>query len=116
MILTPFGDLIYGDNKGIKPWMFAHEQRHRTELKAIAFRSGVALPYSNLAEHLDDDWFQRHAQYHLSMLRFFAPDDSVSTQMLTMQWDDAQNFQVWHQMHNDLHSHVDESLGISNAT
>ena len=115
MIVTPFGDLVYGDNKGLRPWMHTHDQRHRVELQAIG-RLGVALPYSSLAEHMDQDWFQRHSLYHLSMLRYFAPDDSVSTQMLTMEWTDAQNFQVWHQMHNDLHSHVDESLGISNAT
>lgn len=115
MILTPFGDLVFGDNRGLKPWSFAHDQRHKVELQAIGLR-GVRLPYSSLAEHLDSDWFQRHSLYHLSMLNYFSPDDSVSTQMLTMEWDNAQNFQVWHQMHNDLHSHIDQSLGISSAT
>ena len=115
MILTPFGDLIFGENQGIPPWLQAHDQRHRIELRAIGLL-GAALPYADLNIKPDGDWFARHAQYHLSMLRYFAPDDSVSTQLLTMEWNNPLNFQVWHQMHNDLHSHVDESLGISNAT
>ena len=51
----------------------------------------------------------------MSMLRYAVDDDTVSAQLLEMKWDDAQNFQVWHQMHNDLHSVLDEQLGISNA-
>jgi len=115
VILTPFGDLIFGDDRGLKPWMFAHDQRHRIEMRAIGAQ-GVALPYAGLTEHLNSDWFQRHMTYHAAMLRYFAPDETTSTQLLEMEWDNAQNFQVWHQMHNDLHSHVDVSLGISNAT
>jgi len=115
MIVTPFGDLVFGDDKGIKPWIFAHDQRHRTELSAIG-RAGVALPYAGLTEKIDSDWFGRHLLYHLSTLRYMPTDDSASAQLLEMEWNNAQNFQVWHQMHNNLHSVLGKSLGISNAT
>jgi hypothetical protein len=115
MIVTPFGDLVYGDNQGLQSWLLAHDQRHRVELQAIGFQ-GVSLPYSSLAEKIDSDWFGRHVLNHLGMIRFAADDDTVSSQLLEMEWDNPQNFQVWHQMHNDLHSVLDQSLGISNAT
>ncbi len=114
MIVTPFGDLSFGDDRGLRSWISNHDIRHRVELQAIG-RKGVALPYSSLDQKIDDDWFGRHLLYHMSMLRYAVDDDTVSAQLLEMKWDDAQNFQVWHQMHNDLHSVLDEQLGISNA-
>lgn len=115
MIVTPFGDLKFGEDQGLKPWLAAHDIRHRTELRAIGLK-GVALPYHGLNEKIDSDWFGRHMLYHIGMLPYMPDDDSVSAQLLEMEWDNAQNFQVWHQMHNNLHSVLDQSLGISSAT
>jgi len=115
VIVTPFGDLNYGNDIGLQSWLAAHDQRHRFELQVIALK-GAALTYAGLDTKIDSDWFGRHMLYHIGMLRFGVNDDTVSAQLLEMEWDNPQNFQVWHQMHNDLHSVLDQSLGISNAT
>jgi hypothetical protein len=115
MIVTPFGDLQFGDNQGLQPWLAAHDQRHMTELQGIG-RQGVALPYSNLDPKIDEDWLGRHVLYHLSMIRFALPNTTASSPLLEMKWDNPTNFQVWHQMHNDLHSALDQALGISSNT
>jgi hypothetical protein len=115
MVVTPFGDLIFGDNNGLKPWLAAHDQRHKTELQGIGMR-GVTLPYSSLDEKINDDWLGRHLLYHLSMVRFATPDQTASSQLLEMKWDNPTNFQVWHQMHNNLHQSLDQQLGISSST
>lgn len=115
MILTPFGDLSFGDTSALQSWSSAHDLRHRTENQAIITQNGSALPYASLDAPIDEDWLQRHVMYHLAMLKFAPNDQSVSAQLLDTPWSDDTNFQFWHQMHNDLHQVLDQTLGIQNA-
>ena len=115
MIVTPFGDLAFGDQAALQSWASAHDLRHRTENRAIINSQGVALPYSSLDGQVDEDWLQRHVMYHLGMLKFMPNDQSVSAQLLDTPWTNDDNFQFWHQMHNGLHIVLDQSLGIQNG-
>ena len=115
MIVTPFGDLKFGDQRALQSWATAHDLRHRAEIQAIIKSQGVSLGYANLDTEVDEDWHHRHFTYHKGMLKFMAHDSSKSAQLLDTPWTNDDNFQFWHQMHDELHKVLDKTLGISNA-
>jgi hypothetical protein len=112
MIVTPFGDLSWGDNSGLANWLDAHDQRHHTERLAIA-RKGVPMFPRNFQGPVSPEWFGRHMIAHSDLMEFAIPDDTVSSVVLEAPWRDEATFYRWHQIHNLLHQRLDRALGIS---
>jgi hypothetical protein len=113
MIVTPFGDLDYGDTSGLQDWMSAHAQRHRIERESIAMLYGIPLGAPLLDAPLNHDFFGRHMLAHLALVKFCQPDTTVSATLLEYEWESADKFYLWHQAHNQIHQNIDNALGIS---
>lgn len=111
MIVTPFGDLQYGDQNALSSWLAAHDQRHYAERQTIA-RAGVPLYAHNFAGPVDKDWFGRHMIEHSVLKDFALPDSTVLSVAMEMEWTTEDKFYRWHQIHNLLHERLDRSLGI----
>jgi len=111
MIVTPFGDLDYGNKSALSSWLAAHDQRHYTERQAIA-RAGVPLFAHNFQGAVDKGWFGRHMIEHTVLKNFAIPDNTVLSVVMEMDWDSEEKFYRWHQIHNLLHQRLDQSLGI----
>jgi hypothetical protein len=112
MIVTPFGDLEFGDDQSLRYWMDAHDGRHHAERQAIA-RSGVPLFAHSYASPINRAWFGQHMLEHGAMKSFAIPDDQVSTVMIENGWEEESSFYKWHQIHNQLHQRLDQALGLS---
>jgi hypothetical protein len=112
MVITPFGDLEYGDQSGLDSWLAAHDQRHKTERQTIAV-NGVALPSRSMEGPLNQEWLGRHMVEHQTLKDFALPDTSVNSLILEMSWNSEENFYKWHQIHNELHSRLDQALGLT---
>jgi len=115
MIVTPFGDLEWGDEDGLQDWLDAHDQQHYAERQAIAF-SGIPLYPRSFEGPMDREWFGRHMIEHRAFQNFATPDDSISPTLIEMNWDREANFYMWHQQHNLLHSKLDQALGLNNQS
>lgn len=111
MIVTPFGDLQFGDKMALQYWMDAHDQQHHAERLAIA-RTGVPLFPRSFQSPLTAEWFGRHMIEHTALKDFAQPDSTASSVMLESMWENADDFNKWHQIHNLLHQRIDQSLGI----
>lgn len=112
MLVTPFGDVRFGDEYGLKAWFAAHAQRHRVLRKAVS-RLGPSLSGMPLDGPESHEWFGRHGLVHQGLLRFMQPDPSVSINVLMdTPWNTEQGFYAWHKIHNLLHSRLDQALGV----
>lgn len=111
MIVTPFGDLEWGDDSGLQDWLDAHDQRHFSERQAIALK-GIPLFPRSFQGPMGPEWFGRHMIEHSTLIDFAVPDDTVSSVVLEMQWKSEPDFYRWHQVHNLLHQRLDQALGI----
>jgi hypothetical protein len=111
VIVTPFGNMAFGDESGLQNWLDGHDQRHYLERQAIA-RTGIPLPARTLQGPLNPEWFGAHMMQHGTLMQFMQPDQTVGSQVLEMQWDTEEKFYRWHQIHNDLHRRLDQALGI----
>lgn len=112
MIVTPFGEITFGDRKGLQAWVDAHARRHSAERLALAKR-GQVLPSRILTGSVDADWFHRHLAEHLTLARFPAFDFRGATSPLAIEgWVSPEVFQTWHQAHNRLHLRYDRNLGL----
>ncbi len=112
MIVTPFGDLTWGDDRGLQAWVDSHARRHRAERAAIA-KTGQALPSQILHGDINSDWFHRHLAAHLTLAHYAKIDFRGSTAPLAIeQWTSQEVFREWHLAHNRLHLRYDRNLGI----
>ena len=112
MVITPFGDLQFGDESGLQTWLNAHDQKHNTERQAIAI-NGVAIQPRSMEGPFNAEWLGRHMVEHQTLKNFSKPDSSVNSIILEMDWDSEQNFYRWHQIHNELHARLDQALGLT---
>jgi hypothetical protein len=115
MIVTPFGDLSFGDISGLENWVSAHDQQHRAERQAIAQLKGIPLTSVNYDPPLNDDWRGKHMLEHGTLITFSNPDTSISSVLLESKWDSEAAFYIWHQVHNAAHRTLDQALGISTS-
>jgi hypothetical protein len=113
MIVTPFGDLSWGDKAGLDSWMAAHDQRHHTERLAIARTNGVPMFPRDFNGPINQSWFGSHMLAHSDLMEFAIPDQTVGAVILEGPWRDEAEFYRWHQIHNLLHQRLDRALGIS---
>lgn len=112
MIVTPFGDLEYKDPGMTLQWLAAHGLRHRTLRKELS-RRGTTISPASLFGRVDLEWTRLHYLSHVAMLRVLLPDSSVSVQVLSANPMDSEPiFYSWHQMHNLLHTRLDQALGV----
>ena len=113
MIVTPFGDLAWGDKAGLESWIAAHDQRHHTERLAIARVNGIPMFPRDFSGQISPGWFGSHMLAHSDLMEFMTPDQSVGSVVLEGPWQGEADFYRWHQIHNLLHQRLDQALGIS---
>jgi len=114
MIVSPFGNLEFGDEAGLLDWLQAHAARH-TMYRKIAVNNGVNLPTTPVLESgpVDDDWLARHLFNHMTWARIFLPDNSIATvELATPTWKSKPEFYEWHQANNNAHTRIDQALGL----
>lgn len=112
--LAAYKGLQLDDEDGVWVWLMAHKFRHAAYAQAAALQGIGSQSYDfGSTNYPDDDWFQRHANAHLSLQSFMAPDQSVSLTVLSQYtWDNDADFQTWMQMHTLIHQRLDEGFGI----
>ena len=110
MIVTPFGQLVYGNEKALAEWVAAHDRRHRVYQDEF-LRQGDAVTGVPLSGKVDGDWFGRHILAHLA-LNLGLPVTTTSNASLTA-WRDRESFYSWHDFHNLLHRQIDETLNLT---
>jgi hypothetical protein len=103
MIVTPFGDVEYGNVQSILYWLDAHDVRHHTERQALIEKHSISLSAFPMTGPVNSEWFGRHALAHLAYAPFGRPNASVARLDLEHQWDSPANFYHWHQVHNESH-------------
>jgi len=104
MIVTPFGELKYGDSKALQEWFDAHARRH----SAVAQKARV--PGQQSFGTLDGDWFHRHWASHETNSR--ALKISSPTSAIGQGWLTGQDFDHWHRIHNLIHLREDQAAGL----
>src|SRR5438445_13885891 len=98
MIVTPYGDLRFGDQEGMRQWMAAHAVRHRTYAVAI-LRGGTTLQGFPLFDQLNGEWIMTHYQEHTALAKRLA----AATATYGLSHDFMENetqFYNWHRIHN----------------
>lgn len=116
MLVSIFGQLEYGNYASVEDWGAAHAQAHRTITRVCANNGNPISPVLLSPEHIDDDWFGRHGLAHMALQRFYTPDSSVSSTLMVSNlkdWETANQFYDWHQMHDQIHTRLNAALGIS---
>jgi hypothetical protein len=116
MLVSIFGQLDYGDYSTVQDWGAAHAQAHRTIARVVTTNGFPVQPVILSAEHIDDDWFGRHGLAHVALQRFYKPDTTVSSELMISSlkdWTDKDKFYDWHMMHDQIHSRLNNALGIS---
>lgn len=107
MIVTPFGELKYGDSKTLQLWMDAHARRHATVAQA------ANVPGQQSFGTMDGDWFHRHHASHATnaaSLGIQSPTSAIGDG-----WLNAEGFDQWHRIHNLIHLREDQAAGINNG-
>lgn len=110
MIVTPFGQLVYGNEAALNEWSAAHDRRHRVYQNEL-LGQGDAVTGVPLAGKVDADWFGRHLFTHLALDRIL-PVTTASVAALEA-WSDEKGFYSWHDLHNLLHRQIDDTLNLT---
>jgi hypothetical protein len=102
MISTQFGDFSYGDPAGLAVFLANHDQSHRDNLQALAAGYGISLTYVPLSSMTSDaaDWFGTHHLLHVASDKAW---QVPATGDLSRPWRNEQEFNDWHQIHNQAH-------------
>lgn len=114
MIVTPFGDLRYGDPEGLRQWMAAHGIRHRTYSVAL-LRAGTVSQSPPMLDQVNHNFLLMHYLDHVVLAKQFIPDSSAQTQGLVSDFQQSeQQFYNWHRTHNQIHQRLDQTFGVVN--
>ena len=113
-IVTPFGQLSYGSEKGLPQWISAHDTQHRTYNQALALL-GIGLGnFPMQTKEVTKDWLARNLFNHMSLhVAINQADPNPDTRLADTDWGTEQKFYDWHQAHNDSHAFIDQALGIN---
>ena len=112
MILTPFGDLVWGDQRALDQFLAAHDLKHQA-LAQAAGRLGVTLPAFLLTATIDGSWLQEHWQQHVTLAQQITQDmDETTYNLLTDPMTDQEAFYDWHDNHNLIHQRLDQAFGF----
>lgn len=106
MIVTPFGDLRYGDQVALDRWVDSHARRHRVLTQA------AQVPGQNLFGHVDGDWFHRHWAATVTLAQYQGIDLASFGSQLALGWRDEREMLQWHEMHNRIHLKQDRQLKL----
>lgn len=107
MIVTPFGELKYGDAETLQVWMDAHARRHAT-ISQVA-----KVPGQQSFGTMDGDWFHRHAASHATNAGVLGINPPTSA--ISYGWLNPESFDQWHRIHNLIHLREDQAAGINNG-
>jgi hypothetical protein len=110
MIVTPYGDLEFGDRNGMRQWMAAHATRHRTYAVAL-MRAGTTIQGFPLFDQLNAHWLSVHYQEHTALakrLGFATATYGLSRDFM----ENETQFYNWHRTHNLEHQQLDQGLGV----
>lgn len=109
--LDTYGDLSFDDDIGMQAFLQAHAARHSSYQQAAEL-AGLAFANTNLTEYPDADWFQRHYVTHVELGTLAVPDPTLNLQTLVdVNWDNADDFYTWMQMHTLIHQKIDQYFG-----
>lgn len=113
MIVTPFGDLEFKSHAMTFQWLAAHGVRHETLRKELSRRGSTIQPAPLFGE-LNEEWVRLHYLHHMALLRTMTPDGTITVQALSANPMRAEtDFYSWHQMHNLLHTRLDQALQVT---
>lgn len=110
MIVTPFCQLVYGDEVALNEWSAAHDRRHRVYQNELLGQGDAVTGYP-LSGKVNADWFGRHILAHLALDRIL-PVTTASVAALEA-WSDEKGFYSWHDLHNLLHRQIDDTLNLT---
>jgi hypothetical protein len=108
MIVTPFGEVKFGDTRTLEVWQDAHARRHGVVGKA------AGVPTQHLRGTMDADWFTRHWSSHATNAAKLNIRSATPTVVLA-KWRDAVEFDDWHRAHALMHLREDQAAGIVNG-
>ena len=111
MIVTPFGQLNYGNENGLVEWVSAHHLRHIVYQNEL-LRQGTAVYSVPLDGKVNADWFGRHILMHIALNNVLTYGATPSSYALTS-WKDEKSFYSWHDLHNLLHRDLDNALNLT---
>lgn len=112
MIVTPYGDIYYGDAQGMRLWMQSHDQRHRAYSVAL-LRQGIVSQSPPLADQLNADWLMRHYIQHAILAKQLSPDSTAQSHGLSHDPNESErSFYNWMLTHNRVHTRLDQALGL----
>lgn len=113
MIVTPFGELTYGDHNGLQAWIEAHRRQHGVEVHALA-ALGLPVPSPILGGPITPDWFLRHWHTHVTNAQASGVALNASTLGLSVsRWISEAAFYSWHLQHNRVHLEQDTVLKLT---
>lgn len=114
MIVTIFGDVEWKNSRGLWEFLLAHDLKHQALAQIVETKAGVTLPAFLLSDGIDDNWILLHYQQHISLAQQVV--QSVDSSIYDLLYDpmaDEQSFYDWHDIHNQIHQQIDQTLGIS---
>lgn len=114
MIITIFGDVQWNDPKGLWEFLLAHDLKHQALARVVETQSGVTLPAFLLADGIDDNWVLIHYHQHIALAQQIVQSvDSSIYDLLYNPMSDEDSFYDWHDIHDQIHQQIDQTLGIS---
>lgn len=113
-IVTPFGQLDYGSDKGLAEYFAAHDTQHRMYNQILALR-GLPIGAQPLgANKITKDWLLRNLTSHIAIHNVInSADPNSESRLFDTDWDSERSFYDWHQSHDDSHAFFDQVFAIA---
>lgn len=109
----PFGELRFGDERGLEEWKLAHHARHLTYQRAASLTAALVQAV-DLTGPIDESWFAWNMLLHEKLNRM-TPGSSLLPTVLGDGWSDANSFDEYHRVHNLIHQRLDQAFGVVQA-
>lgn len=116
MLVSIYGQLEFGDMGSLRDWLSAHDRAHRTITRTLQAQGRPIQPVLLDTADVDNDWFGQHGVAHETLAGFIMPDTVAASPMMMSNladWAGEDAFYNWHQMHDRLHSRINQALGIT---
>ena len=114
VLVTPFGNLTYGSEDGIKQWLAAHDLMHRNYNQVVALAGEPAQCQPLGGSTVDSDWLARNLFAHIAINRILnVSNPNPNVAFADIDWSSEEQFYDWHEQHNNDHQLIDNALGIN---
>jgi hypothetical protein len=102
----------FGDEQSLGYFLADHNQVHFNLCQA----TGNVISFTDLSGEIDEDWLARHRLQHVAFYNaLLTPATGLTPPSIVdvPDLDDEGVFYRWMQAHNDLHTQLDQALGIT---